>query len=72
MSMKQKRWCRKVCNAWGGLIVDPATGQTTDDKELDIVKKTYKTQFDEFKTTVDIGSLEMFNTDADKLQIIRG
>ena len=71
MSMKQNPWCGKVCNAWGGRIVDPATGQTTDDKELDIVKKTYKTQFDEFKMTVDIGLLEMFNTDADKLQIIR-
>ena len=41
--------------------------QTTDDKELDISKTTFKTQFDEFKMTVDIGSLEMFNVDADRL-----
>ena len=50
--------------------MDPETGQTTDDKELDIVKTTYKTKFDEFKTTVDIGYLEIFNADADRLQII--
>ena len=51
--------------------MDPATGQTTDYKELDIVKTTYKTQFDEFKVTVEIGSLEIFNTDADRLLRIR-
>ena len=49
----------------------PATGQTTDYEELDIFETTYKTQFDGFTTTVDIGSLEMFNTVADKLRIIR-
>ena len=51
--------------------MDPETGQTTDDEELDIVKITYKIRFDEFKMTVDIGSLEMFNADTDRLQIIR-
>ena len=51
--------------------MDPETGQTTDDEELDIVKITYKIRFDEFKRTVDIGSLEMFNADADRLRRIR-
>ena len=50
--------------------MDPETGQTTDDKELDIVKTTYKTKFDEFKMTVDIGYLEILNADADRLQRI--
>ena len=51
--------------------MDPATGQPTDDKELDIFKTTYKTQFYEFKIIADIVSLEMFNTDADRLQRIK-
>ena len=70
MLIKHKPWRGQVCNAWGGPIVYPATGQTADDKELDIVKTTYKTQFDEFKMTVEIGSLEMFNADADRLRRI--
>ena len=68
--IKQKMWCGQVFNAWGGPVVDPATGQTTDDKEIDIFKTAYKTQFDEFKITVDIGSLDMFNADAGRLQRI--
>ena len=49
--------------------MDPETGQTTYDKELDIVKTTYKTQFDEFKMTVDISSLGIFNVDTDRFKI---
>ena len=71
MLIKHKSWCGQVCNTWGGPIVDPETGQTTDDEELDIVKTTHKTQFDKFNMTVDIGSLEMFHADADRLRIIR-
>ena len=40
--IKHKKWRGQVFNAWDGTIVDPATGQTTDDKELDIFKTTYK------------------------------
>ena len=68
--IKQKPWHWQICNAWGRPIVDPPAGQTTDYKELDIVKTTYKTQFDKFKKTVDIRSLEMFNADAERLKII--
>ena len=55
MFIKHKPRRGQVCNAWGGPIVDPETVQTTDIEELDIVKTTYKTQFDEFKMIVDIG-----------------
>ena len=67
MLTKHKQLRGQVCNAWGGTILDPATGQTTDDKELDIFKTTYKTKFDKFKMTADIGSLEVFHGDSDKL-----
>ena len=40
--IKHKQWRGQVFNAWDGTIVDPETGQTTDDKELDIFKTTYK------------------------------
>ena len=66
MLIKHKPWCGQVCNAWSGPILDPATVQTTDNKELDIVNITYKKQFDIFKTTVDLVSLEMFNAYADR------
>ena len=65
--IKRNQWRGQFCNVWVGTIVDPATGQTTDDKDLDIVKTTYKTQFDKFKMTADIGSLEVFNADSDRL-----
>ena len=71
MLIKHKPWRGQVCSAWGGPIVDPETGKTIDNEELDIFKKTYKTKFDEFKTTVDIVSLNVFNADADRLQRIR-
>ena len=65
MWLKHKTWRGQVCNAWDGPILDLETGQIADDEEVDIVKTTYKTQFEEFKMTVDIGSLENFNADAD-------
>ena len=34
MLIKHKQWHGKVCNAWGGHIVDPYFGQTTDDGNL--------------------------------------
>ena len=71
MFIKHKPWHVQVFNAWCGPILDPATGQTTYDEELDIFKTTYKTQFYEFKIIADIVSLEMFNTDADRLQRIK-
>ena len=40
MLIKHNPWHRQVCNAWGVPIVDPETGQTTDDEELDITKTT--------------------------------
>ena len=64
MLIKRKPWHGHVCNAWGVPIVYSTTGKTTVDKEIDIVKKIYKTDFDNFKMTVDMGSLEMFNADA--------
>ena len=35
-----------------------------------ILSRQCKKKYDDFKTTVDIGSLEMFNTDADRLRRI--
>ena len=64
MLIKRKSWHGQVCNTWGGPIVYSETGKNTYDKEIDIVKKIYKVQFDDFKMTVDIGSLEMFNVEA--------
>ena len=40
MLIKHNPWHRQVCNAWGVPIVDPETGQTIDDEELDIIKTT--------------------------------
>ena len=71
MLTKHKPWRGQVCNAWGGTIVDTETGKTTDDKELYIFKTKYKTQFDKFKITSDIGSLEVFNADSGSLWRIR-
>ena len=51
--------------------MDPETSQNTDNKELDIVKTTYRKQFDDFKTTFDIIFLVMFNANTDRLQKIR-
>ena len=66
MLIKHNPWRGQFCNAWFGTIVDPETGQTTYDEELDIFKTTYKTQFGEFKMTVDIASLGIFNMDTDR------
>ena len=38
--IKHNPWCGQVCNAWDGPIVNPETGQNTDNKELYIVKTT--------------------------------
>lgn len=71
--IKHKPWRDSIHNVWGGRITDPNSENPSETLEdgHDIAKEYYIQQFQDFSSTIDISSLEMFHSDVDRLHRVR-
>ena len=66
--IKHRPWWNDISNAWGGDI----RRNDLDDHEYNTrIRSKYVAQFEQFKATIDITELEMYNADVERLRRIR-